>query len=257
MKKVLLASTALVLSAGVAAADVTVSGDGRMGVIDPYGDSNLRFTSRIRISFSASGETDAGLSFGGSIRADNAGGFTIRDAQGDAIGDNDFDPVDFNELTIDAGGGVEGRAGSVFIEGGFGKISMGDVDGAAKAAVGDISDVGLTGLDAGDINYIANVGNTPGVLYEFATGALGLYASVGNTVNLSNTGLGDVDPAYALGADYSFGNFSVALGYEDNAADTTHILGGVTGAFAGATLKLIYGQASGAIEGDQWAASVD
>ena len=72
MKKVLLASAVLAMTATVAAAEVTVGGDGRMGVTYTEGAVNeLAFTSRIRISFTASGETDGGLSFGGSVRADN------------------------------------------------------------------------------------------------------------------------------------------------------------------------------------------
>ena len=74
-KKILLASSALVASASFAAADVSVGGNGYMGVT--YDDSaveEMAFKSRLRITFSASGETDGGLSFGGSIRADNAVG---------------------------------------------------------------------------------------------------------------------------------------------------------------------------------------
>ena len=84
------------MSAGFAAADVAVSGDGRMGIVSTDGDS--LFSSRMRIKFSGSGTTDAGLSFGGSFRAN------------------------------DASGAKSGTSGSVFISGAFGKISMGDVD---------------------------------------------------------------------------------------------------------------------------------
>ena len=73
MKRALLASTALVMSAGIAAAEVSVGGDGRMGVKSTDG-GDIEFSSRVRISFTGSGETDNGLTFGGSIRADNAGG---------------------------------------------------------------------------------------------------------------------------------------------------------------------------------------
>ena len=49
MKKVLFATTALVLTAGIAAAEVKVSGDGRMGVV--YDGQNAQFNSRIRAIF--------------------------------------------------------------------------------------------------------------------------------------------------------------------------------------------------------------
>ena len=141
MKKVLLASTALVLSAGVAAADMTLSGDGRMGVRSLYGSDEVGFTSRFRAIFTGSGETDGGLAFGGTIRADNAGGISFENLDGDT-------EVDSNEIF--AGGGAAGVAGSVFISGDFGTLTMGDVAGAPEAAVGDVAFTSLTGL--GDYN---------------------------------------------------------------------------------------------------------
>jgi outer membrane protein OmpU len=281
MKKVLLASTALIMSAGYAAADVSVGGDGRMGVIDgfdgvividdPDGNPNsgdevfaetggtLSFTSRIRISFSASGETDSGLAFGGSIRADNAGGFNIQDSLGNTVGDDDFSVLN-QPLSLTGGGGVLGQSGSVFIEGAFGKLSMGDVDGAAKAAVGFVSGVGLTGL--GDLNenaYISNVGGSlPGALYEYSGGDWAVYVSSSNSGTILSTEAENV--AWALGGSYSFGNFTVGLGYEDNDAGATHIIGGVTASFGGFTGKFIYGQAdfdTDVDDDDQWGLSGD
>ena len=206
MKKVLLASTALMLSAGFAAADVSVGGSGRMGVIDGFGsDNDPAFTSRIRISFAASGETDGGLAFGGSIRADNA-----------------------------AGGNL-GQSGTVFIEGAFGKLSMGDVDGAANAAVGFVSGVGLTGLgDFNEIIMVADVGPAlPGALYEYSGGDWAVYISAANpgiTTVFDTDGdgsligeVGDNYQAYSIGGSYSFGNFSIAAGYEDTDAATINL----------------------------------
>jgi hypothetical protein len=71
MKKILLATSALVALGGAAYADVSVSGSGYMGVtyddsVDPS-DDEMRFKSRIRIQFDASGETDNGLTFGASV----------------------------------------------------------------------------------------------------------------------------------------------------------------------------------------------
>lgn len=224
MKKVLLASTALVMSAGFAAADVSVGGDGRMGVISSLGD-DLGFTSRIRISFSASGETDAGLAFGGSVRVDN-----YEDDQ--------------------ATGGTEG---SVFVEGTFGKISMGDVSGAPEAAVGDLSGVGLTGL--GDYNEFVYLSNSdrPAARWDYTTGDLGLHLS------LDNPGPAG-DQAYGLAVTYGMGDINLGLGYEEgNFGATTgigHVIGGVSASFGDATIKAIYGDASD-IDFSQYGLSVD
>jgi outer membrane protein OmpU len=70
---------------------------------------------RVRIKFGASGETDGGLAYGANIRADNASG------------------------------GAGGTAGSQYISGAFGKISMGDLDGADEQTVGNLSGVGFAG----------------------------------------------------------------------------------------------------------------
>jgi len=243
MKKVLLASTALMLSAGFAAADVSVGGDGRMGIVgggsdDPLtttvDETDLSFTSRIRISFSASGETDAGLAFGGSVRADN----------------------------YEADQATNGLEGSVFVEGSFGKITMGDTSGAAEAAVGDLSGVGLTGL--GDFNefvYLSN-GDRPAARWDYTAGDLGLHISSDNPGAEATT--------YSVAITYSTGGISLGLGYEstdDNAAigvltgnpadvEADHIIGGVTATFGDATIKAVYGEASD-IDFTQYGVSVD
>lgn len=72
MKKALIASTALVLTAGVAAADVTISGYGRTGVIYYENDTpNLnetRIQTRVRLNIDASTSTDQGVDFGARVR---------------------------------------------------------------------------------------------------------------------------------------------------------------------------------------------
>lgn len=231
MKKVLLASTALLLSAGIAAADVTVAGDGRMGIVDMDTAAGTAFTSRIRISFAASGETDGGLSFGGSVRVDN----------------------------YESDQATNGTEGSVFVSGGFGKLSMGDVSGAAEAAVGDLSGVGVTGLgDLNEVSYLLNTGAVPGALrpnalYEYSFGDVTVYASAENPAG-SNEG-------YGLGVKYSPSNWSVSLGYESHdvgAVDVNHIILGATASFGDATVKAIYGDADiGAFSGDQYGLSLD
>ena len=222
MKKLLLASSALVLSAGVAAAEVRVGGDGRMGIIKGFGTDDLAFTSRIRISFAASGETDGGLTFGGSIRADNSGG------------------------------GAAGTAGSVFISGAFGRLTMGDVSGAAEAAVGDVAGVGLTGLgDLNEATYLSNggAGVRPTMRYDYTTGALGFHLSADNPI---------ASEAYSVAVTYNGGAFKGGLGYEVNDdIDADHIIAGVEATFGGATVKAIYGTADiGGASGDQYGVSL-
>ncbi len=85
MKKVLLATSALSLLAGAAAADVSVSGSARMGVVSTKLGAAARVTAtsyRMRLNFSGSGETDGGISFGAFLRAqaNNAAAGTLNGA---------------------------------------------------------------------------------------------------------------------------------------------------------------------------------
>jgi outer membrane protein OmpU len=237
MKKLLFASTALVLVAGAAAAEVKVTGDGRMGIY--YNGDNWNFASRIRIKFAASGETDGGLSFGGSVRADNSGS------------------------------GAHGAAGSVFISGSFGTLSMGDVVGAAEAVLFDLPEVGYTDLSGyNELPFLTGDGaltssDNPVVLYTYTTGSLtfalslsdgydGNDATIADTVS-SGTRTGfrsdlQVDQEYAIGASYSFGDYTVGLGYEvldfaaSGVSSTTQITLGGSAAFGDTTVKAYYAQ---------------
>jgi outer membrane protein OmpU len=76
MKKILFATTALIATASVAAAEVRISGYGRFGL--DYNDGNdpavnnrseTSITSRLRLQFDMSTETDTGVSFGARFRA--------------------------------------------------------------------------------------------------------------------------------------------------------------------------------------------
>ena len=113
-----------------------------------FGTDEVGFTSRFRAIFTGSGETDGGLAFGGTIRADNAGGISFEDQNGDNV-------INPNEVFV--GGGAAGVAGSVFISGDFGTLTMGDVAGAPEAAVGDVAFTSLTGLgDYNEMVYLSN-----------------------------------------------------------------------------------------------------
>ena len=102
-------------NAAIAAWDAAIDAvDGTAGT-----DATKSTTSalnRIRITFTGSGQTDNGLSYGATIRADQA-------AEGNT-----------------------GTLGTQWVEGAFGRVTMGDVDGADEWAVGDVDGVGLGGL---------------------------------------------------------------------------------------------------------------
>lgn len=203
MKKVLLATSILAASAGFAAAEVAVSGSARMGLF--YDGDDAYFSSRVRITFTASGETDGGLSFGASVRADQSG----------------------------QGGGapnLENDDSTVYISGAFGKLTFGDVDSAANSLVGDVSAVGFTGLGSAN-EQIYLLGDyedlDTSMLYEYSTGAL--------SFALSSQQLNTRD-GYSLAAKYSTDAFAVALGYESIEYGTALSLGG-SATFGAVTAK--------------------
>lgn len=202
MKRTILASTALVMSAGIAAAEVAVGGDGRMGVKSVDG-GDIEFSSRIRISFSASGEADNGLTFGGSIRADNAGG------------------------------GAAGTGGSVHIAGAFGTVTFGDTDSAAKKAVGQAGGVGYTGL--GDLNEVTTYiggADDPTARWDYSLGDLSLHASADNPGP-------EGDQALSGAMSYSIGDVGFGLGVERR-GDDQNVVAGVSAALGDASVKVVF-----------------
>lgn len=246
MKKLLVASTALIITAGAAAADVKVGGDGRMGL--HYDGQDWNFHSRVRVIFTLSGQTDNGLSFGGSIRADNAGN------------------------------GAVGAGGNIWVSGAFGKVMMGDVAGAAEVVVGDLSEVGLTGLGTYNETFyfsdaVGDPAQDPTLQYTYTMSGFTFAASAtdGNGA-IGGRGIGG-HPAravtsYALGVGYAGnfagGSFKVGLGYE-HAKDQVlnlkadHVVGGGSVTFGATTVKAIVGSVDDNTIGDftQYGLSID
>lgn len=216
MKKVLIASTALVMLAGAAAAEVALSGDARMGFV--YDGEDLQFSSRARVKFTLSGETDTGLAFGASFRVDQEN----------------------YSYAPERRSAAHGTAGSVWISGTYGKLSMGDTLSASEAAIGDLYEIGYTGGafldDAEEISYLtgdgANRDQGPNILYEYTMDAISFYASASDGSDTREPGVigavgsGDVDMAWSLAAKYDAGMWNAALGYAKHGDAEEIIIGG-------------------------------
>jgi outer membrane protein OmpU len=204
MKKVLIATTALVMTAGVAAAEshigVKVSGSARMGVT--YDGTDAEFSSRVRVVFTMAGETDGGLSFGAETRHDQNSGNTDGTLNGDS---------------------------TVYIKGAFGKLTMGDVGGAADALVGNVSGVGYGPNDGiQEMGYL-NTDKTA-AYYEYSTGAFTIGVGAGQPTGLNEN--------VNVGVKYAGSSFTLALGYEDSATDSQLSVGG-SAKFGSATVKAV------------------
>lgn len=220
MKKVLFATSALVLSAGFASAEVALSGDGRMGIV--YDGNDAQFSSRARVRFNLSGESDAGLSFGASFRVDQE---------------------NYNSNAYRSA--ARGTAGAIWISGTYGKLSMGDVVSASERAIGDLYEVGYTdgtfGADVEEINYLTadgeNIDQGPNILYEYTINNISLYASASDgqdnawftTPGANNddslNAVSD-DVAWSLAGKYEAENFWVALAYGKHDDAKEIVLGG-------------------------------
>jgi outer membrane protein OmpU len=185
MKKLLLATSAMVLTAGAAAAEVSLSGSARMGIVhySGGGSSTTLFSSRVRVVFTLSGETDGGLSFGASVRHD-------QDDAGPGFG---------------VAPGVFNGENTVFISGAFGKLTMGDVSGAADALVGQVSGVGYgPNDDTQEINFIGTIKTA--AYYEYSSGPVTFGVGVGQM----DLGI----DTYNIGVKYSDGGYSAAIAWE-------------------------------------------
>ena len=222
MKKILLATSILAATTGFAAAEVTVSGDARMGIV--YDGNDAQFSSRARVKFTLAGETDTGLSFGASFRVDQ----------------QDIDGAK-------ADGNTDMSAGTVFISGAFGKFEMGDVLSAGEAALGDLSGVGYTGLgDFSDIPYINGDDGSDfdgtGALYSYSASGFGFYLGMTDGADDDSTTV-DPDASYSVGVSYGTDAYTVALAYLSGAPGNDEaeeiILGGST-TFGAASLKGYY-----------------
>lgn len=204
MKKILLATTLIAASAGFAAAEVAVTGTARMGVValnDALGNNvGAQFSSRFRVIFTASGETDGGLSFGATVRNDQVG--TRNRAEGDS---------------------------TVYISGAFGKLTMGDAGNVVDSLLGQVSAVGYTSLDS--MNELAFLGrNVTGASYEYSAGALTFALGAGQTQTTND---------YAsVAVKYSTDAYAVGLGYEDNTAVGSQVTLTGQASFSGATVKV-------------------
>jgi outer membrane protein OmpU len=140
MKKVLFATTALVLSAGVAAADIALSGDARMGFT--YDGTDTTQTQRARVAFTLSGEADNGLSFGAFFRAQDTGTNT---------------------------------AATVFISGAFGTLTFGNNDNALVSTTHNVPHLGVLEADSGSRRTALGVGSD--ILYQYSVGDISFAAS--------------------------------------------------------------------------------
>jgi outer membrane protein OmpU len=221
MKKVLFATTALIATASVAAADVRISGYGRFGLdYNDANDSNVNgiskttITSRLRLQFDMSAETDSGVGFDARFRIqaesrDNVVGAT-RQANGARFG-----------VTYE----------------GF-RVNVGNIIGAVENTPGTYLETRTAGTGVDGAGFVSHVGNVSNEYFNwdaYSSGGSGvngveaLYSAGGFTghISYSKRNNSTVNPGVGNGAAnaaarsaimlaYNFGDFNVAASYQDS-----------------------------------------
>lgn len=219
MKKVLFATTALVATAGIAAAEVSISGGAEFGVIggDRYSPEvdggttdDAQFMQSVDVRFKMSGETDNGLSFGAQVDLNDAA------EQGDVVDVRNDTFADF----------------TVFLKGGFGTLTMGDTDGALDWALQEVN-LAAGSIDDAETEHAGFNGNSglDGIndgqvlRYDYSFGDFGVAASVSLDDDEDDTDLGG--DAYGLGFKYDLdlGGAAVGFGLGFQTADDVDIIG--------------------------------
>ncbi|MEM8576640.1 MAG: porin [Pseudomonadota bacterium] len=263
MKKVLFATTALVATAGMAAADVTFGGYGRFGIlydetgqatagpdgileddptttVDESADngttSSTDITSRFRLQIDATAESDAGVTFGARVRIQQNN--TDTGAHNGGMG----------PTAGPAGTGINGVR--FFARSGGLEVGVGNIFGAIEFMPGQYPiDIGLTGL-----GYDYTAYNFRGDAYSSgANGAAGsngievLYSAGDFSAHLSAS---DTNDRIAAHVAYTFSGFTVALGAQDSdAATDTDWTASIGGSIGPADVTLAY--ADNGTGGDQ------
>jgi outer membrane protein OmpU len=203
MKKILLAAGLVASTFTAAHADVSVSGDARMGLTSTDGGDKFYFGSRVRVRFALSGETDGGLKFGASVRAHEA---------------------------ADANKGI---LGTVFIESPtLGRLTMGDTDSAALVTMGQFTAIGFDESDKRqELKFLTGGSSSKGIdlLYTYTKDNLMVAVSIGDVGADSGAGATQNGDDRAIGVSYTTEFWKLAAGYEDNGVNSQTVLSGSWG----------------------------
>jgi outer membrane protein OmpU len=195
MKKILLTTTALTMLAGAAAADISLSGSGRIGIVSKAGVSSV--THRFRINANASGETDGGLTFGAYVRMNMNGG------QVGAIGaPRLYIGNGMATLTVGNAGGAISQAGNIW--------------GCGIGFRGDCDDMAAGGNSFNWVSHSSGGAGASVVRLDFALGSANISISGGSAS-------GGATNNTEIAANFQMGTASVGIGYDsgDGAAGGT------------------------------------
>lgn len=222
MKKVLFATTALVATTGMAAAEISFGGFGRFGLLyiedndTTVGNDDLRIEQRFRLTVTGTTTSDNGLEFEGRIRfqtddqANGTGSVANNSAAGFAVSTGGFrldvghvsDVIDSGDVVDYYGFGV-GLTSFAEQSSGFGLPASGFGTGTDDVA--------------------------PTVKLRYTAGDFTVSASITDDSGITDTTAGTVTQReeYQIGVGYNFGNYSAGIAY---GSEDTDVLDSTTGA---------------------------
>ncbi|MFN4157674.1 MAG: porin [Gemmobacter sp.] len=215
MKKVLFATTALALSAGVAAADFKIGGTSYAGIqynSNPaVATTKTRVNTRLRFNIDASKQLDSGVTLGGRIRlqsdhdSNSRTAATLNMAQLYATSGGLRVEVGNSSAAVDAmsliGRGELGYIGT--IQGGKGNMQYAGYQSRAYST--------------GNATGTPNQADRMGVYVAYTVGDIVARASYITPNQVSKTAVsGAFDEELALSFDYKSGPFAVGVGYANN-----------------------------------------
>jgi outer membrane protein OmpU len=202
MKKVLLATTAMALSAGVAHAEIALSGSAAMGVgrdgeaTGYHTDGEFHAYSTAGLTITMSGASDSGLTFGA--------GFTLGTGTAYYFADDDGFAAEDNATSTE-----------VYVAGGFGKIAM----KVNTAGLGQYKAYQTDDAKGYDLQYTHSMGALSVGLRADVDGdaADGDYSvSLGYAQDAVSASLAyDADGAWGASGSYTMGAITATLGTDD------------------------------------------
>ncbi len=213
MKKALIASTALVLTAGVAAAEVTISGYGRTAVDYQEGrDQEAQIETRLRMNIDAKTSTDQGVDFGGRIR------LQYDDGESNSNVSPAYIYVTANGLTVSVGNvnTAFDSAGLIY------ESEVGLISRSFGNPLGDFYAFSSSGYGRdtvrpnanGDLEIVNESANRMGVAVEYEIAGASVMASY---IDPDQTTGGD-DEEFSIKADYAMDAIALSAAYVNNAA---------------------------------------
>lgn len=221
MKKVLLTTTAMTLLAGAAAADVSLSGYGRIGVTYNQATATTATYSRFRLNITGTTETDGGLTFGAWTRLQTTSGGATMGA-GSSTSAFTFtttgSSVFTHTVTHPNQNGFSGH--TVWVSNGTMTLTLGNTGGAVAQTAGIWGcGVGFNGqcndmADNSFGNHATNSSTGSGtsiVRLDFALGSANVSVSGGN------------GSASEVAVGFSAGSMNVSGGYVDSTTPTTFL----------------------------------